>query len=102
MPLSFLQPPLSEIPTTPPPPPTLPQPAIAALWQGRIVEAIRLVRLEQNIGLNDARNVIDTYLQSQPTLKNRIDTTQADAREGLLRWLIFLLAGGGGLAYLLT
>jgi hypothetical protein len=71
------------------------------LWQGRIVEAIRLVRLEQNIDLNEARNVIDTYLQSQPILKNRIDTTQADAREGLLRWLIFLLAGGGGLAYLL-
>lgn len=97
MPLSFLQPPLSEIPTAPRLPPTLPQPAIVALWQGRIAEAIRLVRLEQNIRLNEARNLIDTYLQSRPTLKNRIDTTQADAREGLLRWLIFLLAGGGGL-----
>ena len=39
--------------------------------------------------------------QSQPALKNRIDVAQADAREGLLRWLLFLLIGGAGLAYLL-
>lgn len=38
---------------------------------------------------------------SQPALKNRIDEAQADAREGLLRWLIFLLVGGVGLAYFL-
>jgi ribosomal protein L7/L12 len=75
---------------------------MAALWQGRRMEAIKLVRLEQNIGLHEAKDVIDTYLQSQPALKNRIDETQADAREGLLRWLIFLLIGGAGLAYVLT
>jgi ribosomal protein L7/L12 len=75
---------------------------MAALWQDRRMEAIKLVRLEQNIGLHEAKDVIDTYLQSQPALKNRIDETQADAREGLLRWLIFLLIGGAGLAYVLT
>jgi hypothetical protein len=36
-----------------------------------------------------------------PVLKNRIDEAEADAREGLFRWLIFLLAGGVGLAYFL-
>ncbi len=63
---------------------------------------MKLVRLERNIGLHEANDVIDTYLQSQPALKNRIDETQADAREGLLRWLIFLLIGGAGLTYVLT
>ena len=41
-------------------------------------------------------------VQSQPTLKNPIDDAQADSREGLFRWLIFLLAGGFGLAHLLS
>lgn len=75
---------------------------MTALWQGHRIEAIKLVRLERNIGLHEAKDVIDTYLQSQPALKKRIDVTQADAREGLLRWLMFLLIGGAGLAYVLT
>ncbi len=66
------------------------------------MEAIKLLRLEPNIELHEAKDVIDTYVQSQPTLKNRIDEAQANAREGLLRWLIFLLIGGAGLTYVLT
>jgi hypothetical protein len=66
------------------------------------MEAIKLFRLERNIGLHEANEVIETYLQAQPALKNQIDETQADAREGLLRWLIFLLIGGAGLTYVLT
>ncbi|MDF0667350.1 MAG: hypothetical protein P0119_14915 [Nitrospira sp.] len=69
--------------------------------RGQIVDAIKLVRLEQHIGFNEAKDLIDTYLRSQPNLKIRIDEAQADAREGLLRWLTFLLAGGAGLAYFL-
>jgi len=69
--------------------------------KGQVVDAIKLVRLEQHIGFNEAKDLIDTYLRSQPNLKIRIDEAQAGAREGLLRWLIFLLAGGAGLAYFL-
>ena len=75
---------------------------MTALWQGHRIEAIKLVRLEQNIGLHEAEDVIDTYLRSQPALRNRINEAHADAREGLLRWLMFLLIGGAGLAYVLT
>lgn len=70
-------------------------------WERSVIEAIKLVRLEQNIGLNQAKDLIERYVMSQPALKNRIDEAQADAREGLLRWLIFLLVGGVGLAYFL-
>lgn len=66
------------------------------------MEAIKLVRLEQNIGLHEAKDAIDTYLQSQPALKNRIDEAHVNAREGLLRWLTFLFIGGAGLTYVLT
>jgi len=101
MPFSLLQPPIPEVPITPPPNFTLPQAAVAALCQGRMIEAIQLVRLEQNIGLHEAGELIDRYLRSQPALKHRIDEAESDAREGLLRWLMFMLIGGGGLAYFL-
>lgn len=75
---------------------------MVALWQGDRIEAIKLVRQEQKIGLREATDVVDTYLQSQPTLAHRIDEAHADAREGLRRWLMFLFIGGIGLAYFLT
>lgn len=101
MSLSSLQPPIVETPTAPPRYPAVSQAAATALLKGQVIDAIKLVRLEQHIGFNEAKDLIETYLRSQPALKNRIDEAQADAREGLLRWLIFLLAGGGVLAYFL-
>jgi hypothetical protein len=101
MPLSSLQPPISEIQATPSLTPSLSQAAVTALRKGQVVDAIKLVRLEQNISLNEAKDVIDTYLRSQPVLRNRVAEAQADTREGLFRWLIFLLVGGVGLGYFL-
>lgn len=103
MPLSSLQPHISEAPTVSPLRPALSQAAVTALLNGRVIVAVKLVRLEQNIGLHEAKDLIETFLRSQPALKNRIDEAEAeaDAREGLLRWLVFLLAGGVGLAYFL-
>jgi ribosomal protein L7/L12 len=79
----------------------LPQSAVAALWRGQVIDAIKLARMEQKVDLEEAKNCVDAYLHTQPALKRRIEQTQADAREGLLRWLFFLLTGGLGLAYVL-
>jgi ribosomal protein L7/L12 len=83
-------------------PAVLPEPAVAALWRGNVIEAIKLVRLEKNIDLKEAKDQVDEYLRSQPVLKNKVQQVQAEAREGLFRWLIFLLGGGSALAYFLT
>ncbi len=80
----------------------LPQAAVTALWQGRITEAVNLVRLEQHIGPTEAKGQIHAYLQTQPALRKRLLQAQIDTREGLLRWLIFLFVGAAGLLYLLT
>jgi hypothetical protein len=101
MPLSSLQSPITEIQTTPSLSPALSQAAVTALWKNQIFDAIKLVRLEQDIGFDEAKELVDSYLRSQPTLRNQIEEARADAREGLFRWLIFLLAGGMGLAYVL-
>ncbi len=81
--------------------PSLSDAALAALQRGEIVDAIRLIRLEQQTDLKEARRQIDLYLKAQPALKRRIELDQADAREGLFRWIVFLLIGGVGLGYIL-
>jgi ribosomal protein L7/L12 len=82
-------------------PSDLPQAAISALWRGQVVEAIKLVREHQQTGLKEAKDQVEAYLRSQPVLKRKMEQAQAEAREGVLRWLTFLLAGGAALAYFL-
>ena len=98
---SSLQSPSSETPIPRVQTPILPQAAIDALWRGQVIDAIKLVRMDQQIDLQEAKSSVDAYLQTQPALKNRIEHRQADAREGLLRWVLFLVIGGLGLAYVL-
>lgn len=87
----------SESTVTPP----LSKAALSALQRGQITDAIRLVRTEQHIGVQDATHQIDRYLKAQPAIKQRIERVHADTREGLFRWIVFLLIGGVGLAYVL-
>lgn len=101
MPLTSAQTPSCELPSAPVTAATLSQAAVIALWHGQVIEAVKLVRIEQNIGLKEAKARVDAYVQTQPALMNRIDQARSDTREGVLRWLIFLLVGGAGLAYLL-
>ncbi len=75
---------------------------MAALWKGQVIDAIKLVRKEQQVNLTEAKASVDAYLRSQPALQRRIDQDHADARAGLYRWVMFFLIGGAGLLYLLT
>ena len=74
---------------------------LSALQRGQMVDAIRLLQLEQHIGVNDAKQHIDAYLLEQPRLRDQIDRIKTDAREGIFRWITFLFIGGIGLAYVL-
>lgn len=74
---------------------------LSALQRGQMGDAIRLLRFEQDIGVNDAKQQIDAYLKKEPRLRHRIDQLETDAREGILRWITFLFIGGIGLAYVL-
>jgi len=79
----------------------LPAAAVSALWKGQIIEAIKVIRLERNLDLKDAKDQVEAYLRQQPVLKKKIEQNQVDTRDGLLRWAAFLLIGGAGLAYFL-
>jgi hypothetical protein len=80
-------------------PDALPQGAITALRGGNVIEAIKLVRLERDIGLKEAKDQVDAYLRSQPALKKKLEEAQAETRQSLSRWLILLLAIGALIAY---
>jgi len=77
----------------------LSQPAIAALEQGNTIEAIKIVRLEQGIGLKESKDLVDAYLKSRPDLQRRLEAVQAEAWQAFLRWLIIFLALAAAMAY---
>ena len=98
---SSLHPPISETSQKSLFDQSLSEAAVAALWRGQVIDAITLVRKEQQVDLKEAKASVDAYLRSQPALQRRIEQDQADARAGLLRWVLLFLIGGTGLLYLL-
>lgn len=80
----------------------LPKAAVEALWHGNVIEAIKVVRQEHNIGLKEAKDLVDTYIASQPALKKRMDQVLATAQQRFIRWLIGFLALAAGVAYLVV
>ena len=69
----------------------LPAAAIEALRRGNKIEAIKLVRLDRNIGLKDAKDAVEDYLRAQPALLQQLNTSQARGGEGFIRWLVVIL-----------
>ena len=52
-----------------------PKAAIEALWQGNVIEAIKVVRQERNIGLKEAKEVVDALPKP---LKEGVSKDEAD------------------------
>jgi hypothetical protein len=82
-------------------PDNLPQAAVEALWRGNLIEAIKLVRLERSIGLKEAKQLVDAYVRTKPTLQRKMEEIQAEARRRFVRWLIVVLAFATAITYLL-
>ncbi|MDQ6735701.1 MAG: ribosomal protein L7/L12 [Nitrospirota bacterium] len=72
----------------PSPPSGLSPAAIAALWKGQMIEAIKVVRQEQTLGLKEAKDAVEAYLKTQPELKKKMAMAQAEQTKGCVRWLV--------------
>ncbi|MEP7151180.1 MAG: 50S ribosomal protein L7/L12 [Nitrospira sp.] len=80
----------------------LPAAAVEALRQGNKIEAIKLVRVEHDIGLKESKDSVEAYLRAQPALLQQLNVSQTQGREGVLRWLVvvaLLLAVGAYLYF---
>jgi hypothetical protein len=76
--------------------------AISALQHGNKIEAIKLVREEQGLGLKEAKDEVEEYLRTQPSLQATLATAQTHANRSILLWLLVLIGGGFLLYVLLT
>lgn len=80
----------------------LPSAAVAALRQGNKIEAIKIVRVERNLGLKEAKDCVEDYVRRDPSLKKKMEEVQAEARKGFVFWLVVLLALGAAAYYFLA
>lgn len=71
--------------------PHLPKPAVEALRRGNLIEAIKIVRRERDIGLKEAKAQVEEYIGSQPALKKKMDKVLVEAQQKFIRWMIGLL-----------
>jgi len=76
----------------------LPDAAVAALWQGKKIDAIKIVREAWHIDLKAAKDAVEEYVRVQPALQQKFAIAQADAKSGLL-WLVVLLGLSAAAAY---
>lgn len=69
---------------------SIPPNAVAALNAGRKVEAIRIVRESQGIGLKEAKDLVDSYVALHPELRRHIDQRRSRGARGVVMWALFL------------
>jgi ribosomal protein L7/L12 len=69
----------------------LPTTAIAALHRGDKIEAIKIVREEHGLELKSAKELVDEYVATHPTLQTSLNT-RAATTQGAWYWLVAIAA----------
>lgn len=79
----------------------LPIKALEALSQGDRTKAIEQVQLERNMSREEAREVVASFILSQPSLQAtmRLKESRAETPWGLMRWLILFQAIAVAIGY---
>jgi ribosomal protein L7/L12 len=62
--------------------------AVELLRRGDVIAAIKVVRAERNLGLKEAKDLVDAYIRSQPSLRQKMEQAQAEMWQKLKRGLI--------------
>ena len=78
---------------------TLSNAAVEMLWRGNVIEAIKVVRAERNLGLKEAKDLVDAYIRSQPSLRQKLEQAQAEIWRKLKRGLLVALIFAAAAAY---
>ena len=79
-----------------------PTPAVtAALRQGNKIEAIKLLRDAEHLGLKQAKERVDDYLRRDPALRAALQDNRGVGAGQALRWIVVLLIIGA-LGYYLS
>lgn len=95
----------SPFPSQPPRSPdgaAFPIAAVSALQNGKMIEAIKIVRQARGTGLKDAKDAVDRYLASEPLIRSRLEAAQAESRRSALLWGIALALCAGLVVFYLA
>jgi ribosomal protein L7/L12 len=68
----------------------LPEDALAALESGRKIAAIKSVRIHFNVGLKEAKEIVEEYIEADPQLKQRISVTNNNAAQSAFSGLLVI------------
>ncbi len=68
--------------------PELPAEARAAIAAGRKVDAIRILRESEGIGLQEASARVGRHISRDPALKLQLERQQAELKRTVIRWVI--------------
>lgn len=75
-------------------PKEIPAEAVAALARGSKIEAIKVVRESRGIGLKEAKEVVEDYIDRHPAVKSRMAQANAESARGALRWFVLAAVAG--------
>lgn len=64
---------------------------MALLTQGRMLDAVKVIRNNQGVGLKEAKDQIDVFLKDHPELVVRLKAQQEETVKALRRWVLTLL-----------
>lgn len=81
--------------------PDLPKAAAEALRRGDLIEAIKVVRQERNVGFKEAKGVVEAHIASQPALKKKMDKVFVAAQQKFVRWMVGFLVFAVGVVLLM-
>jgi hypothetical protein len=70
----------------------LPPNVVNALSQGRKIEAIKLLRESNGMGLKDAKDTVEAYARSRPEMGARLQAANREGVARLLRWALVVVA----------
>jgi len=79
----------------------VPKAAVEALRHGNLIEAIKVVRQERNIGFKEAKEAVEAHIASQPALKKKMDKVLVSAQRKFIRWMIGFLVFAAGIVLLM-
>jgi len=65
----------------------MPIEAINALQQGSKIEAIRIVRENNRLGLKEAKDFVEHHIKNNPSIQSQLTARQRESLQGI-RWLI--------------
>ena len=68
----------------------LPLEAVTLLNEGRMIDAIKVIREVEGLGLKDAKDRVDAWLAREPLLKAQLDLQQRKSRRKAFLWFVVI------------